>query len=97
MSKKKSVAVTTIVSALLVVVAIAAYRLAMPVFIIITAVFGGVGFLSAASFFCTWLEQESLKEEEAVEPITVKAQEIDLGPDFTVTYDDIKREVEAGL
>ena len=97
MSKKKSVAVTIIVSALLVVVAIAAYRLAMPGFIIITAVFGSVGFLSAASFFCAWLEQESLKEEEAVEPITVKAPEIDLGPDFAATYDDIKREVEAGL
>ena len=96
MSKKKSVAVTTIVSALLVVVAIAAYRLAMPVFIIITAVFGCVGFLSAASFFCSWLEQESLKEETPVEPIKLE-READLGPDFTVTYDDIKREVEAGL
>lgn len=96
MSKKKSVAVTTIVSALLVVVAIAAYRLAMPVFIIITAVFGGIGFLSSASFFCAWLEQESLKEEEAVEPIKLE-REPDLSPDFTVTYDEIKREVEAGL
>lgn len=96
MSKKKSVAVTTIVSALLVVVAIAAYRLAMPVFIIITAVFGGVGFLSAASFFCAWLEQESAREEETVEPIKLNS-EPDLSADFTATYDDIKREVEAGL
>lgn len=81
MSKKKSVAVTVIVCVLLGVAAFAAYRLATPVFVILTAVFSGVGFLSAASFFCTWLEQESLKEEEAVEPINVKA----------------KREVEAGL
>lgn len=96
MSKKKSVAVTVIVCALLVVVAIAAYRLAMPVFIIITAVFGGVGFLSAASFFCSWLEQESLKEETPVEPIKLE-REPDLSADFTATYDEIKREVEAGL
>lgn len=96
MSKKKSVAVTIIVSALLVVVAIAAYRLAMPVFIIITAVFGGVGFLSSASFFCSWLEQEPLREEDTVEPIRLE-REPDLGADFTATYDEIKREVEAGL
>ena len=97
MSKTKSVTVTVIVCALLGVAAFAAYRLAMPAFIIIVSVFSGIGFLSAASFFCTWVEQESLKEEEAVEPITVKAPEIDLGPDFAATYDDIKREVEAGL
>jgi len=96
MSKKKSVAVTVIVCALLGVATFAAYRLAMPAFIVIVSVFSGIGFLSAASFFCTWLEQESLKEETPVEPIKLE-READLGPDFTVTYDDIKREVEAGL
>lgn len=97
MSKKKSVAVTVIVCALLGIATFAAYRLATPAFIIIVSVFSGIGFLSSASYFCTWLEQESAREEEAVEPITVKAPEIDLGPDFAATYDDIKREVEAGL
>lgn len=101
MSKTKSVTVTVIVCALLGIATFAAYRLAMPAFIIIASVFSGIGFLSSASFFCSWLEQESLKEEEAVEPVTVKKKdpkpEADLGPEFTATYDEIKREVEAGL
>lgn len=94
MSKKKSVAVTVIVCALLGVAAFAAYRLAMPIFVIMTAVFSGIGFLSAASYFCTWLEQESARDEVAVEPIKLSS-EPDLGPEFTATYDEIKKELEA--
>lgn len=94
MSKTKSVTVTAIVCVLLGVATFAAYRLAMPVFIILTAAFGGIGFLSSASFFCAWLEQESLKEETPVEPIKLE-REPDLDADFTTTYDEIRREVEA--
>lgn len=96
MSKTKSVTVTVIVCALLGVATFAAYRLAMPAFIVMASVFSGIGFLSSASFFCSWLEQESLEEKEPVEPIRLE-REPDLGADFTATYDDIKREVEAGL
>ena len=94
MSKTKSMVVTVIVAVLLGVAAFAAYRLWMPAFIILTATFSGIGFLSAASFFCTWLEQESLKEETPVEPIKLE-RETDLDADFTTTYDEIRREVEA--
>lgn len=96
MSKTKSVTVTVIVCALLGVATFAAYRLAMPAFIVMASVFSGIGFLSSASFFCAWLEQESAREEETVEPIKLNS-EPDLSADFTATYDDIKREVEAGL
>lgn len=96
MSKTKSVTVTVIVCVLLGVATFAAYRLAMPAFIIIASVFSGIGFLSSASFFCHWLEQESAREEEAVEPIKLEREPV-LGPEFTATYDEIKREVEAGL
>lgn len=96
MSKQKSIVVTVIIAVLAGIVIFASYRMWHPAFIILTATFSGIGFLSAASFFCTWLEQESLKEETAVEPIKIE-REPDLGEDFTTTYDEIRREMEADL
>lgn len=64
MNNTKATIVTVLVAVLLGVAAYAAYRLCMPAFVIMTAVFAGVGFLSAASFFCCWLETEPRPREE---------------------------------
>lgn len=95
MSKSKSMVVTIIVAILLGIAAFAAYRLAMPVFIILAAVFSGIGFLSAASFFCTWLEQESKRTEPVVEPVMCKGDIKELDPESEATYEEIKKESEA--
>jgi len=93
MSKTKSMWVTIIVAVLLGIVVFAAYRLWMPAFIVLTAVFSGIGFLSAASFFCTWLEQESKRTEPVVEPVMCKGEAKELGKDFEEIYDEIKEEL----
>ena len=93
MSKTKSVIVTVIVCVLLGIAAFAAYRLWAPAFVIMTATFSGIGFLSAASYFCTWLEAETGVEETPVEPIKLE-REPDLGSDFATTFDEIKKELE---
>lgn len=64
MNNTKATIVTALVTVLLGIAAFAAYRLCMPAFIILTAIFAGIGFLSAASFFCAWLETEPRPETE---------------------------------
>lgn len=93
MSKSKSMAVTIIVAVLLGIAAFAAYRLCMPAFIILTAMFSGIGFLSAASFFCTWLEQESKSNDPVIEPVMCGGKMEDLGKDFEEVFDEIKEEL----
>lgn len=93
MSKTKSMWVTVIVAVLLGIVVFAAYRLWMPAFIVLTAVFSGIGFLSAASYFCTWLEQESKRTEPVVEPVMCGGKVEELGKDFEEVFDEIKEEL----
>lgn len=72
MSKQKSVIVTVIIAVLAGIVIFAAYRMWQPAFIVITAALAGVGFWSTAVRLCGWLEAETFKPEEAVEPLDVK-------------------------
>lgn len=92
MSKSKSMVVTCIVAVLLGIATFAAYRLCMPVFVILTAVFSGIGFLSAANLFCSWLEQESKRNEPVIEPVLCKGEAEELGADFEAIFDEIKKE-----
>ena len=72
MSKTKSIVVTVIIAVLAGIVIFASYRMWHPAFIVITAALSGVGFWSAAVKLCSWLEVETFKPEEAVEPLEVK-------------------------
>lgn len=72
MSKLKSVTVTSIVAVMLGIIVFAAYRLLFPAFVVIVGILSGGGFIAGFKVFCSWLEQESLKEEEAVEPPKVE-------------------------
>lgn len=71
MSKQKSIVVTVIIAVLAGIVIFASYRMWHPAFIVITAALSGVGFWSAAVKLCSWLEVETFKPEEAVEPLEV--------------------------
>ena len=68
MNTTKSTIVTALVAVLFGVAAYAAYRLCMPAFIVMTAVFAALGFLFAASLFAFWLESEPRREEENFRP-----------------------------
>ena len=72
MKKTKSICVTALVMLMLAVIALAAYRLAMPVFIVLTAVFAGTGFAGSGVWFYWWLSCPSEEEEEELPPPEVK-------------------------
>lgn len=98
MSKKKSVAVTCIVAVLLGVTTFAAYRMYTTAFIVLVSAFSAIGFLAAASFFCAWLEQEPVREEEAeVVPVMLspKRAEPEPEPECMATVDEIMQEARS--
>ena len=93
MSKKKSMFVTAIISVMMAVIMFAAYRLSMPVFIVLVGILSGAGFMSVATIFCGWLQKPSERDEELIEPPLVVG---DLeNEDFSATYEQIKKEVES--
>lgn len=94
MTKSKSIFVTAIISAMLVIIAIASYRLYKPAFIALVCVFSVAGFISVAVKFCGWLQSPASKAEEILMP-PISNSLFD-GGDFTATYEQIKRELETG-
>ena len=98
MSKQKSITVTVIIAVLAGIAIFAAYQMWRTAFIIITSALSAAGFYSVAAFLCDWLEADTFKPEEAVEPLEIKPaqlpEEPDLGADFTTTFDEIRREME---
>ena len=102
MCKLKSVFVTAIVAVMLGIIVFAAYKLLFPAFVVIVGGLSGVGYICGATAFCRWLEAEREPELPKLTPVVVGdpvnlEREPDLGSDFAATYDEIKREVEAGL
>ena len=100
MSKQKSVFVTAIMAVMLAIITFSAYRLSMPVFIVLVGILSAVGFASAAIMFCKWLEKPSEREEDDLDIIHFKAtprygEESDKG--YEMTYEQIKQEVEGDL
>ena len=96
MSKRKSMGVTCLVAALLGVATFSAYRLCMPAFIVLTAMFSAIGFLAAASLFCAWLEQEPVREEEAeVVPVMLAPKRAEPEPECMATVDEIMQEARS--
>ena len=98
MSKQKSVFVTAIMAVMLAIITFSAYRLSMPVFIILVGALSGVGFMSSATMFCKWLQKPSEREEDDLDIIHFKAtphygDEPDNG--YDMTYEQIKQEVES--
>lgn len=102
MNKQKSVLVTAIIFFLTAVIALAAYKLSTPVFILLVSVFSAVGFASSAVSFCRWLEKEPTRTEEPIEPLTINAHADDTDSEtfgfdagqFSATYEEIKKEME---
>ena len=100
MSKQKSVFVTAIMAVMLAIITFSAYRLSMPVFIILVGALSGVGFMSSATMFCKWLQKPSECGEDDLDIIHFKATprygvESDKG--YEMTYEQIKQEVEGDL
>ena len=96
MSKQKSVFVTAIMAVMLAIITFSAYRLSMPVFIILVSILSSVGFASSAIMFCRWLEKEPVKAPEVMEPpIPSKSVNLD-SEEFATTYEQIRQEFEAG-
>lgn len=75
MNETKSICVTCLVLVLLGVAAFAFYRLCMPAFIVMAAIFAAVGVLTAAFAFCLWLEDTGCAPEEAAPPADITAVE----------------------
>ena len=75
MSKQKSIFVTAIMAVMLAVITFAAYRLSMPVFIVLVGILSAVGFASAAIMFCKWLQKPSEREEDDLDVAAVGMDE----------------------
>ena len=75
MSNIKATIVTVLVTVLLGIAAFAAYRLCMPAFIVMAAIFAAVGVLTTAFAFCLWLEDTGCAPEEAAPPADIEAVE----------------------
>ena len=92
MSKKKASTVTVIFAIMLAAIEFGLLKLYPIGFAILTGVLAGFGFCELAKLFSSWLSD---KEEEPLALPTITADTVDLGPEFTATYESIKAELEA--
>lgn len=93
MSKKKASTVTVIFAIMLAAIEFGLLKLYPIGFAILTGVLAGFGFCELAKLFSSWLA-----EEQAEEPLslpTITEETVDLGPEFTATYESIIAELEA--
>lgn len=100
MSKQKSVFVTAIMAVMLAIITFSAYRLYMPVFIVLVGILSAVGFASVAIMFCKWLQKPSEREEDDLDIIHFKATPHygeEPGKGYEMTFEQIKQEVEGDL
>lgn len=91
MNKQKSIFVTILVAALLIVIMIGAWINRSALFDIIGLLFAAYGFAIGARNFCRWLG----KETPLLPARTRQNEEWEPDEEFLSTYDEIKRELEA--
>lgn len=99
MSKKKSVFVTAVMAIMLASITFAAYRLFLPVFIVLISTMSVAGFVSFSILFCKWLQKPSEREDNNLDVISFNhtphyGEEPDVG--YEMTYEQIKRELNGG-
>lgn len=99
MSKKKSVFVTAVMAIMLASITFTAYRLFLPVFIVLISTMSIAGFVSFSTMFCRWLQKPSECEDNNLDVINFKAKPHygeEPGAGYELTYEQIKRELNGG-
>ena len=91
MNKKKASTVTVIFAIMLAAIEFGLLKLYPLGFAILTGILAGFGFCELAKLFSSWLSE---KPEEPLAPVVACEQEL-LPDDFSLTFEDIMREVEA--
>lgn len=90
MNKAKSIVVSSCIMAMALVITLAAYRLAMGVFVFAVIIFSSVGIVSCGVALCKWLEKPEERAEEPIEPPAVYRAVAEA--DYDYDYESIWKE-----